>query len=129
GEDGAEGLRTSLSDAYCAQLDVAPRREDDNEARPQEDQNKDRPTQNEPERFAQPQEPERLVLAADLMRDPVDDDFLDRVGQALQGPLPATAGSGGGAGAGGAASAANEHSGTGVASRAGTGGALAPASG
>ncbi|HKB37756.1 MAG TPA: hypothetical protein VKD72_15020, partial [Gemmataceae bacterium] len=126
--NGAELLRPSLSDAYFAPLNVAPRREDDNEARPQEAQNKDRPTQTEPERFAQPQEPERLVLAADLMRDPVDDDFLDRVGQALQGPLPATAGSGGGAGAGGAASAANEHSGTGVSSDAGTSGPFAAAS-
>src|SRR5262245_37289142 len=122
--DEAGLLRPSLSDSYFAPLSVAPHREDDREARTQETANRLHPAQTEPEKS---QEPERLVLATELMRDPVDDDFLDRVGQALQGPLPSPAGSSAG-GAGGAGGAASEHAATGVPSEAGTTGPLATAS-
>src|SRR5262249_46628948 len=92
--DTTRSLPLQGADAFFIGLRVTARPEDSLEQPAARRQ--DRSTPPRETLPGQLEEPPRLVQAPELMRPPVDDDFLRRLDQALDDPLPADEGSGAG---------------------------------
>src|SRR6266536_1324772 len=88
--DASRRAQPDHADAFFVGLRVTARPEDTPEqlADPHKE-----PVQNQLQTPWQGEETPHLVQAPELMRDPVDDDFLRRLDQTLDDPLPADAGS------------------------------------